>query len=196
MKLVRIFLLATVAASCAFLLTPGNAKADGLTGTAGISWLYPNTGSAFATDTIAVGSSLACPGASPLCAGYAGLGNETFSVGTDTISYSVSDYPAATYAGATFNGFEFTDLTFASGESLAGFTLTTDIPGLTSSDVTFGSNFIEINMAGLPVDGDFTLTLIPGTSTATTPEPSTLLLLGVALLALIGFTRKKANVYA
>jgi len=197
MRIVRNSLLAIVAASCAFLLAPRNASADTLTGTAGISWLYPNTGSTFATDTIAVGSALACPGASLICEGYADDGTQTFSVGPTSISYSASGYdPAgATYAGAAFNGFDFTGLTFSSGESLAGFMLTTDIPGLTDSDVTFGSNFIEINMTGVAVNGDFTLTLIPGTSTVTTPEPSTLLLLGAGLLALVGFTRKKANAY-
>ncbi len=57
------------------------------------------------------------------------------------------------------------------------------MPGLTNSDVTFGPNFIEVNLQGLQVRGTFTLDLIPSTAT---PEPGTLALLGTALAALIG----------
>lgn len=190
MKTVRVCLMAVAAAFCALVLCPGVTRADGLTGSAGISWLYPDTGTAFATDTIAVGSTLGCPGASPICAGYGGDGSESFSVGSSTISYSVSGYPSGDYTATSFDGFDFTGLTFAGGGSLTGFTLTTDIPGLTDSDVTFGSNFIEVNLAGLSVDGDFTLDLVSGPAVST-PEPSSFLLLGIGLLALVGFARRK-----
>jgi PEP-CTERM motif len=196
MKTWRVGLVVVVVLFCALVLSPGITRADDLTGSTGITWLYPNTGTTFATDTIAVGSTLACPGASPICSGYVDLGTETFGVGTTSISYSVSGYPVTTYAPGTFNGFDFTGLTFTDSGSLTGFTLTTDIPGLTTSDVTFGSNFIEVNLAGLPVDGDFTLDLISSPAVST-PEPSSFLLLGIGLLALVGFTRrKKANAYA
>lgn len=195
MRVWRLFLTVVAVTFCALMLSPGVTRADDLTGSAGITWLYPNTGTTFATDTIAVGSTLACPGASPICAGYGGDGTETFTVGPTSISSSVSGYPAGTYGSASFNGFDFTGLTFAGGGSLTGFTLTTDIPGLTDSDVTFGSNFIEINLEDLSVNGDFTLDLISGPVSA--PEPSSFLLLGIGLLALVGFTRrKKANAFA
>ena len=182
--------LAVVAAVfCALVLCPGVTRADGLTGSAGISWLYPNTGTTIGSDTIAVGSTLACPGTSPICVPYSGYGTETFSVGTSSISYSAL-FPATTYTDTSFDGFDFTGLTFADGGSLTGFTLTTDIPGLTDSDVTFGSNFIAVNLAGLSVNGDFTLDLISGPAVST-PEPSSSLLLGIGLLALVGFARRK-----
>ncbi len=188
--------LAVVAAVfCALVLCPGVTRADGLTGSAGISWLYPYTGTTIGSDTIAVGSTLACPGTSPICVPYDGYGTETFSVGTSSISYSAL-FPATTYTDTSFDGFDFTGLTFADGGSLTGFTLTTDIPGLTDSDVTFGSNFIAVNLAGLSVNGDFTLDLISGPGVST-PEPSSSLLLGIGLLALVGFARrKKAEAYA
>ncbi|HTW22404.1 MAG TPA: PEP-CTERM sorting domain-containing protein [Candidatus Baltobacteraceae bacterium] len=193
MKIVRISFLAIVAASCALLLTPGNASADTLTGTTGISWIAG--GSTFASDTIAVGSSLNCPGASPICVGYSGFGTESFSVGTDSITYSVSDFPVGDYGGGT-NGFEFTGLTFASGDELTGFTIVsgTNTVGVSPSDITITPTSIFINLNALPIDGTFTIDLLSG-PVAPTPEPSSLLLLGVGLLALAGFTRKKANSY-
>jgi len=196
----RLCLMATSVAFCGLMLSPGITRADDLTGSAGITWLYPNGAMAIGTDTIAVGSSLSCPAdmASPICAGYGEDGSQVFSVGSSTISYEASGYPTTgggDYLDTPFDGFDFTGLTFASGNSLTGFTLTTDIAGLTSSDVTFTPSSIEINLAGLPVNGDFTLTLISGT-TVPAPEPSTLVMLGVGLLALVGFTRKKANAYA
>jgi hypothetical protein len=195
MKTWRVGLAVVAAVFCALVVSPGITRADGLTGSAGISWLYPDAGTTIGSDTIAVGSTLACPGASPICVPYGGYGTETFSVGTSSISYSAL-FPPSTYGDTSFDGFDFTGLTFAGGGSLTGFTLTTDIPGLTDSDVTFGSNFIEVNLAGLSVDGDFTLDLTSGPADST-PEPSSFLLLGIGLLALVGFARrKKAEAYA
>ncbi len=195
MKTWRVGLIVVAVVFCALVLSPGVTRADGLTGSAGISWLYPNTGTTIGSDTIAVGSTLACPGTSPICVPYGGYGTEAFSVGTSSISYSAL-FPATTYTDTSFDGFDFTGLTFADGGSLTGFTLTTDIPGLTDSDVTFGSNFIAVNLAGLSVNGDFTLDLISGPAVST-PEPSSSLLLGIGLLALVGFARrKKAEAYA
>ncbi|MGB7024009.1 MAG: hypothetical protein WBD73_09440, partial [Candidatus Acidiferrales bacterium] len=152
MKSARVYLLATVGVCFGILLFPGSARANGLTGSAQISWLYPNTSTTFATDTLGVGSSLSCPGPSPICAGYAGLGIESFTLASSSISYAASQYPSGDFASAAFNGFDFTGLTFLGGESLIGFTLTTDIAGLTSSDVTFGPSSIAINLEGLPVN--------------------------------------------
>lgn len=185
---VRVYVLA-IAAGCFLLLSPGDARADSLTGPVGITGLFPNTSTTFATDTIGVGSSLACPGASPICAWYGGNGTQTFSVGSSAISYTSSG-SSWVYHSGTFNGFDFTGLTFTSG-SLTGFNLTTNIAGLSNSNVTFGPSFIEINLQGLPVNGYFTLDLNPSSET-TVPEPSSLVLLGTGLLALVGFMRRKA----
>ena len=187
MRIVRNSLLAIVAASCAFLLAPRNASADTLTGTAGISWIAG--GSTFASDTIAVGSSLTCPGGSPICAGYSGFGSESFSVGTSSVSYSVSNFPVGDYGGGT-NGFDFTGLTFASGDTLTGFTIEPNNMGLTAADITIGPSSIFINLNGLPIDGSFTVDLISG-SAVPTPEPSSILLLGIGLFALMGLAGKR-----
>lgn len=186
MKNWRVCLLAVGAAFCALVLSPGVTRADELTGSSGISWIFD--GSTFASDTIAAGSSLSCPGASPICVGYSDLGTETFTLGTSSISYSVSDYPVGDYGGTT-NGFDFTGLTFASGDSLTGFTITSNSLGLSASDITIGPSSIFINLSGLPINGSFTIDLTSG-PTVSAPEPSSLVLLGIGLLALVGLAGK------
>jgi PEP-CTERM motif len=187
MNTVRVFWFAIVAVCCAVVLSPGVSRADELTGSTDISWIAG--GSTFATDTIAVGSSLSCPGASPICAGYSGFGSEVFTVGTSSISYSVSNYPLGDYGGGV-NGFDFTGLTFASGGSLAGVTIASNSEGLTLSDITIGPSSVFINLNGLPIDGSFTIDLISGPAVSA-PEPSSVLLLGIGLLALVFVGRKR-----
>jgi len=185
----RLCLIATAVAFCGLILSPGITRADDLTGSAGISWIAG--GSTFASDTIAVGSSLSCPGASPICVGYSGYGSETFTLGTSSISYTATNYPISDYGGAV-NGFDFTGLTFASGDLLTGFTIASDSIGLTDADITIGpgGSSIFINLSGLPVDSSFTIDLVSGPAVAT-PEPSSLLMLGIGLLALVGLARKR-----
>jgi hypothetical protein len=173
---------------CAVLLCPNLANADSLTGSVGITWLFPNTSTVYGADTIAVGSALLCPNdSSPVCIGFGDSGVQSFGVGSSSIAYKQSGFDFGgfcCYADGAFNGFDFTGLTFQGGSSLTGFTLTTDMAGLTASNVTFGPSFIEINLANIPVNGVFTLNLL----TSNTPEPSSLAMLGVGMLALAGLT--------
>ena len=185
--------LAAATVGAAVLISPVGAHADSLTGSVGINWFSPNTSTMFAKDTIAVGSSLNCPGSSPICVGY-GFGTETFSVGAAAISSTVV-YPGSYNNNGAFNGFDFTGLAFLAGGSLSGFTLTTNIAGLTTSNVTFGPSNIEINLQSLPVTGNFTLNLLSGGLTAA-PEPSSLALMTLGVLGLLGLgaaTRKMAH---
>ncbi len=177
-----LYVLAVAMVGTAVLLSPGGAHADSLTGSVGINWFFPDTSTTVEKDTIAVGSSLSCPGSSPICAGY-GFRTQTFSVGASAISSAVV-FPNSYQSGA-FDGFDFTGLSFLSGGSLSGFTLTTNIAGLTNSDVTFGPSNIEINLQSLPASGDFTLNLLTGGTTAT-PEPSSLALVVAGVLGLLG----------
>ena len=187
MKTVRVCLMAVAAAFCALVLCPGVTRADTLTGSTGITWVFGT--STFATDTIADGSSLSCPGASPICAGYSGYGSETFSVGTSSISYSVSNYPVGKYGGTIqrlrLHGTDLRQWRLAR----PGFTLDNEQPGLTDADITFGLVLLH-QFGRVPVDGSFTLDLTSGPSVST-PEPSSFLLLGIGLLALAGLTRKR-----
>ena len=180
------YLLFVVLICAVTLAMPTMASADSLTGTVDISWLRPNTFTVTNTGTIAAGSSLSCPGASNICAGYNPTTSEVFSVGTSSITYTGAGYVPVTslYPTLTFDGFDFTNLTFASGGTLVGFTLTTNMSGLTSSDVTFTGSSIEIDLGGTPEDGTFTLNLISSNDVVATPEPGTLTLLGAALIGL------------
>ena len=85
--------LAAAAVGAAVLISPVGAHADSLAGSVGINWFSPNTATTFTKDTIVVGSSLNCPGSSPICTGY-GFGTETFSVGSAAISSTVV-YPGS-----------------------------------------------------------------------------------------------------
>jgi hypothetical protein len=189
-RVLQTLLCATV--MCAILAMPSSTKADSLTGSVGITWFSPDTSTVFGTDTIAVGSALTCPDDnSGVCVGFGDFGVQTFSVGASSISYKSTDFEFdgfCCFGPGAFNGFDYTGLTFQGGSSLTGFTLATDLAGLTASDVTFGSSFIEINLANIPVNGQFTLNLL----TSPVPEPSSLALLGVGMLALAGLTLKKS----
>ncbi|HEX4001837.1 MAG TPA: PEP-CTERM sorting domain-containing protein [Candidatus Acidoferrales bacterium] len=187
MKKARLYLMAVAAVFCALVLSPGVTRADELTGSAGIAWMADGT--TYASDAIPVGSSLSCPGSSPVCTYFYGYGTEALSVGTSSITYTVSDFPAGDYTGTT-NGFDFTGLTFASGDPLTGFTIVSNSMGLTASDITVGPSSIFFNLTGLPIDGTFTVDLISGPA-VTTPEPSSLVMLGIGLLALMGLASKR-----
>jgi hypothetical protein len=63
--------------------------------------------------------------------------------------------------------------------------------GFNESDLYFTGNEIQVNWADLPFDSSTVVTLdVNGTSTVV-PEPSSLVLLGSGLLAIVGGMRRR-----
>jgi len=146
-----------------------------------INWYFPNLATLFATTSVLVGggSEVTCPGANPLCPGFA----EDASIDIGATSIVLSEEAGSAWAGGAFNGLDFTSLDFGAGISLIGFTLTTDLAGLTNANISFTANSISFNAAGLSfLDAPYTIRLDLITSTSV-PEPGTLALLGLALAA-------------
>jgi len=174
----------------AVLLIPSQASADSLNGFVDISWLFPNTISPLATGTTDVGTTLTCPSASAFCNPNLDFsliqagGTWSFDVTSTSITFT-SNLVGEDFDNGPFNGFFFSDFTFAGGGSLGGYALTTNIPGLTNSDVTMDGNSIYVNLQDLSANGSFTIDLV------STPEPSTLasLLFGVIAIAALLFWR-------
>jgi hypothetical protein len=173
----------------ALVLLPDFASADSLTGTVGIAWLYPTTSSPVDSGSVAAGSSIVCPGPSALCTPleYVPGSGATFSVGTSSITFTSTGLSGVDFPPGSFDGFEFTGLTFASGKPLSGVSLTTNISGLNSSDITYGSNYVYINLEDLPAQGTFTLNF----TSASAPEPGSLVLLLLGLIGLLALSWRR-----
>jgi hypothetical protein len=178
----------------ALLLIPSRAAADGLSGFVDISWLFPNTISPLATGTTNVGTTLSCPSASGFCNPNLDFsliqagGTWSFDITSTSITFT-SNLVGEDFDNGSFNGFFFSDFTFQDGDSLGGYSLTTNIPGLTNSNVTMDGNSIYVNLQDLSANGSFTIDLVSA------PEPSTLasLLLGVVILAALLFWRRRGH---
>lgn len=156
-----------------------------------LKYFYPNAANLFSTDNITVTNSVEV-----LCAGT-GAGNANV-CGVLTAPVQNLDFQASaityTYTGpgtafnnsADFNGFAFQDLAYGGG--ISGITLSTNIPGLNASRVSFTANSVSVNMESLALPGParfFTLSLLPEI-TERIPEPrSVFLFLGALPLLLL-----------
>jgi hypothetical protein len=108
---------------------------------------------------------------------------QTISISNKSITYALSG-AGAIFEAVNPNSFNFLSLT--PGFAIGGVGLTTNIAGLSLSDVSFTSNSLSVNMSGLPVtNGEyFTTQLLP------VPEPETYAMM-LAGLGLIGFMARR-----
>ncbi|HEX7636912.1 MAG TPA: hypothetical protein VF457_00825, partial [Burkholderiaceae bacterium] len=158
----------TLAACLLAAGTAAPALAADLTGHAvDVAWLFPDTSTAFASQSFAVGGGpeLSCAGSGAgggLCTGF--IDAATLDLGANTLSLTI-DSGTAAWTGAAFNGYEFSGL--AAGGTWTGYTLSTDFAGLDDSRVTFTPDAVWVNMQGItPAAGEsFTISL------TAVPEP-------------------------
>jgi hypothetical protein len=162
-----------------------------------ITYLSPNVTSVFAGPTVLPittnPTTLDCPAfGSGVCAAF--VENAAITIGAN--SFSVVENSGSSYATEPFNGVEFSNLDFGPGEKITGFSLLTNLPGLTAADVSFTSNSIMYNGSGLSFEtSPYFITLTVNTSI---PEfsPWGMMLLGFAGLGFAGYrtSRKAASI--
>lgn len=178
-------MIPTVLAAAAALLATGAAQAaptligDQVT----VRALFPNQQTVFTSETVTVGPGpeISCVSASPFCEVYLVPGS---SLDISALSISAS-FGGGFFSPRDFNGFEFAGLDFGGGD-LIGFTLTTQMQGLTASDISFDARSLRINLAGINTAlAGRTFDIQLQVSQNAVPLPGTLALaaLGLGLLA-------------
>jgi len=187
----RLAVLAHAVVAAIFL--PGIAQAGLLGDTVFVRWAHPNFASSFSgpeAAVVGVGTEINCPGAYTLCSGY-GSGDVDIDFGDLSITHT-HNYGPGTYAATAYNGFAYTSLNVG-GAGITGFNLFTNIAGLDVSRVSFGIDFININVASLDFDRGsyYTLELVSGAGSAV-PEPATGLLLAGGLAAMLRRRARRA----
>ena len=127
-------------------------------------------------------TTLSCVAGGPgVCAAFAD--SALFTITNNSLT--VSETAGNSYIPSAFNGIQYAD----TWVTITGFTLSTDLAGLTAADVSFTPHAIMYNAQGL----SFTTAPYFITLTVTTvPEPSTwaMMMLGFAGL---GFARYRAS---
>jgi hypothetical protein len=184
------------------LVVVGSASANAAVSLVGtdvtITYLSPAATSVFAGPTVLPittdPTTLDCPAfGSGVCAAF--VENAAITIGAD--SFTVVEDSGSSYATEPFNGIQFSNLDFGPGEKITGFTLLTNLPGLTPADISFTDNSIMYNASGLSfANSPYFITL---TATTAVPELSTwtMTMLGLAGLSLVGYrTSRKGAVFA
>lgn len=181
-----IFAAAVSVAAIAFASSAG---ATALSGSMTADYLYPDSGTVYSTTTLTVGTPISCPGADPICSPFAAAAT----ISASGLSISVLEDAGSSYTGASFNGIGFSGITFDDGSVIVGFTLDTDLPGLTSANIAFTSDSISYNAQGLDFSNagyHITLNLLTR-RVSDVPEPLTLSLFGAGLAGAAAMRRVK-----
>lgn len=171
-----------------------------------ISLLYPHVDSVLASTSVTVSDAVEvdCANAagSALCASTSALGEglldgETIDVSGTTLSVQLLA-PFTNDDGVTFNGISFSDLSLGTGYTITGFTLTTNISGLSSSNVSFAASSVSVNLLGIDpsatTDGTQVGSFQIALQVSAVPEPDSVVLMALGLLsvAAVRAQRRKA----
>lgn len=179
-----------VLALCAFA---SSASATALIGTVNADYLFPDDSTIIASSVLTVGTTLNCTAGGPgICAPFA---QEATFLASD-LSITLTEGGGSGYSAAAFNGISYSGLTFDDGSSLIGFSLDTDLAGLTVANITLTPTSIQFNAQGLSFPNDYFITLNLITRAApVVPEPATwALMIGGFALAGAAIRRRKAAV--
>lgn len=176
--MVRFKTISLVSVGCLSLCISSAASAAELVGSINAEYLFPNSSTVLSSSVLTVGTVLNCPGGGGVC--------QTFVTPTTILanasSITLSQSAGSSYTPSLFNGVRFSGLTFNNGSFLNGFSLETDLPGLTTANISFTGSSIEYNAAGLSfTEAPYFIRLGLQTSTAgAVPEPATwaMMLLG------------------
>jgi len=128
---------------------------------------------------------LTCPGGftgGGICNAFA----ESATFDIEALKIVLNEAAGGFYGTFNFNGIDFTGLNFGDGSVLKGFTLSTDLPGLTASDIGFTSNSIEYNASGLSFAGNPYFIELD----LQVPEPASLITFATALVG-FGLIRRR-----
>jgi hypothetical protein len=155
-----------------------------------ITYLSPTVTSVFAGPTVLPittdPTTLDCPAfGSGICGAF--VENAAITIGAD--SFTVVEDSGSSYATEAFNGFEFSNLNFGPGEKITGFSLLTNLAGLTAADISFTGDSIRYNASGLSFEtSPYFVTL---TVTTAVPEVPTwaMMMLGLVGLGFAGYRR-------
>ena len=165
-------------------------NASTLVGNITANYLYPDSSTVYSTSTFSAGSSVSCPGGG-ICAAFA----EPATIWGGGSAVGVTEDAGSSYGGASFNGVGFTGLTFNDGSHITGFTLDTDLAGLTAANVAFGADWISYNAQGLSfVTAPYHVTLKLITSDAPEPASWAMMLGGFGAIGGALRSRRKTSV--
>lgn len=189
----KIFIITSALAAFAASTVSASASQT-LTGTVTANYLEPDTGTSRGSSILTVGTPLSCTGSGGAGICNAFLEPATILASGDTIS--LTEGAGTSFNNTAFNGVDFSGLTFAGGATLTGFSLDTNLSGLTSSDISFTSNSIEFNASGLSfANAPYYVKLNLSTSSGAVPETATWAMMIVGMGA-VGFAMRRRQTVA
>jgi hypothetical protein len=182
----RAILLATLALA----LLPAVSQAGLIGDTVFIRWAYPTFGESYSgPEAVVVGPGIEvdCPGPFALCLGY-GSHDVSIDVDDTSITHTHSASGLSQYSTVSYNGFAYTSLDLG-GAGITGFSLITNMAGLDLSRISFGVDFLNVNLQGLLIDvGSFYTVQLQSDPV---PEPATVFLIAGGLLGLARTRRRR-----
>jgi hypothetical protein len=144
----------------------------------------PNSTTFFSTQNVLVQApfpEVSCPGGNVgggIC-NFLGLPGQ---LTIQNLSIVFTQQGSGHFGANPYNGLGFFSLNFGDGSTLTGFNLVTNLPGLTSTAVSFTPNSIQYNFQNLSFTSGVSIEL--DLTTSSTPEPSNILLVGFGLAAI------------